>query len=272
MARTGRGALAAAAVVGLLAFGSARSATVSATLSADGTVEAPRQAALGFASPGRLVEVDVGTGDSVRKGQLLARLDQAPAESALASAEAGLAAARAQLLQLEHGLSPAERAEQRVGVRRARESSAGAERALCDARAAARVDAARLRTAIDQASAALAASQLVNSSPFHSARRVNPIAAAPKRRKPASSKPMIACSANCGYLAFERPGLRPSGRCGERRASAYAVTTAPESAAAATTPALAPGDRRRRSGRKAASVNRAAPAMLATSIDQAVKR
>ena len=57
------------------------------------------QVNIGFKSAGQLEEIAVREGDTVRKGQVLARLDRNQLLQQKASAEAGLAAARAQLAQ-----------------------------------------------------------------------------------------------------------------------------------------------------------------------------
>jgi RND family efflux transporter MFP subunit len=60
-----------------------------------GTLRARQRAELGFEAPGRLAAVLVDVGDRVRKGQVLARLDEAPARWRLTRAEADRAAAEA---------------------------------------------------------------------------------------------------------------------------------------------------------------------------------
>jgi len=62
-----------------------------------GTLRARQRADLGFEAPGRLAAVLVDVGDRVRKGQVLARLDEAPARWRLTRAEADRAAAEAAL-------------------------------------------------------------------------------------------------------------------------------------------------------------------------------
>ncbi|WP_244642095.1 efflux RND transporter periplasmic adaptor subunit [Chelatococcus reniformis] len=64
-----------------------------------GHVEAQNEASYGFRIGGRIVERLVNVGDRVRQGQVLARLDPQNEQNALRSAQAALAAARAQLNQ-----------------------------------------------------------------------------------------------------------------------------------------------------------------------------
>jgi RND family efflux transporter MFP subunit len=64
-----------------------------------GTVQAQTEINLSFRIDGRLLERNVNVGDTVRPGQLVARLDSQNEESSLQSARAQLAAARAQLVE-----------------------------------------------------------------------------------------------------------------------------------------------------------------------------
>jgi multidrug resistance efflux pump len=156
-------AIAAAAValgLGLLAATSRSQAeTTTVTLAATGTVQAPQQLALGVANPGRLIEVDAHPGEHVERGRLLARLDPAAAIAALATARANLDSARAQLLQLRQGLSPAARAQIGVTIRQAKTTLTAADRAVLDARDGAAQDNTRLRAAVTQAGAQVASDQ-----------------------------------------------------------------------------------------------------------------
>jgi HlyD family secretion protein len=65
-------------------------------------------AQLGFKTAGRVVERAVSEGETVRSGQLIARLDDAEQQSALALQRANLAAAAAALAELEAGSRPQE--------------------------------------------------------------------------------------------------------------------------------------------------------------------
>jgi HlyD family secretion protein len=100
-----------------------------ATLFASGTVEAT-EAHLGFATPGRLDSVAVREGDPVRAGEEIAALDLAETEARLDQARAQVAAAQAQLLELERGSRPEEVAQARSAMEAARDRLADAERDL----------------------------------------------------------------------------------------------------------------------------------------------
>jgi RND family efflux transporter MFP subunit len=64
-----------------------------------GTVQAQTEINMSFRIDGRLIERNVTVGDTVRPGQLIARLDSQNEESSVQSARAQLAAARAQLVE-----------------------------------------------------------------------------------------------------------------------------------------------------------------------------
>lgn len=67
---------------------------VQQSVTAPGRLEATRKASLGFSSQGKVVEVRVGVGEAVRRGQTLAVLDRAPLRRQLTDARAALKAAR----------------------------------------------------------------------------------------------------------------------------------------------------------------------------------
>ncbi|MGW5262678.1 efflux RND transporter periplasmic adaptor subunit [Microbispora sp. NPDC004025] len=67
--------------------------TVLASVSASGSVESARTRALGFAANGTVEAVLVETGDRVKKGQVLARIDDTAARESLEAARASLDAA-----------------------------------------------------------------------------------------------------------------------------------------------------------------------------------
>ncbi|MBT9493667.1 MAG: efflux RND transporter periplasmic adaptor subunit [Paucibacter sp.] len=71
----------------------------SGSVALTGTVQAQTEINQSFRIDGRLIERTVDVGDSVRPGQLIARLDPQNEESGLQAARAQLAAARAQLVE-----------------------------------------------------------------------------------------------------------------------------------------------------------------------------
>ncbi|MEO6352640.1 MAG: efflux RND transporter periplasmic adaptor subunit [Oxalobacteraceae bacterium] len=67
------------------------------TISAEGVVEAMRQSTLAAQISGQIVELRVKVGDSVKAGQVLARIDPRAAEQALSGSQSQVAEARASL-------------------------------------------------------------------------------------------------------------------------------------------------------------------------------
>lgn len=72
-------------------------------LMASGTVEAT-EAQLGFQAPGRIDEISVREGDTVKRGQVLARLDTRETEARLAQARAQVRSAQVRLREAERDL------------------------------------------------------------------------------------------------------------------------------------------------------------------------
>ncbi len=116
--------------------------SVVATVSASGELVAPTDVTLDFATSGRLVEVVVRPGEEVAVGDMLARLDDADALDQQASAEAGLAAAKAALDSVLNRLTPAQRSLGSAQIAAAAEQVESAEAALARAQAVATANAA----------------------------------------------------------------------------------------------------------------------------------
>ncbi|HDQ71190.1 MAG TPA: biotin/lipoyl-binding protein, partial [Chloroflexi bacterium] len=93
--------------------------TMLVVVSASGNIEANKRVNLAFESSGRVDEVLVAVGDRVDGGAVLARLDTRQLELQVRQAQAALALAEAQLIQLEEGPRPGEIAAARAEVRAA---------------------------------------------------------------------------------------------------------------------------------------------------------
>lgn len=106
------------AVAALLLAACSRSGSRSGELVLSGNFEVD-DAQLGFKTPGRVIERTVREGDRVQSGQLIARLDDAEQQSQLALRRAELAAAEAQLAELEAGSRPQEIAASAATLRSA---------------------------------------------------------------------------------------------------------------------------------------------------------
>ncbi len=86
-----------------------------ATVTASGSVLAPRSTELGPEVGGRLIRVLVDIGDTVREGAPVFRIDPEPYQLTLEDAQAGLALAQAELAQAEQEMERARRlADQQV--------------------------------------------------------------------------------------------------------------------------------------------------------------
>jgi multidrug efflux pump subunit AcrA (membrane-fusion protein) len=85
------------------------SANSTALVIADGIVEPIRAADLAFQIPGRVAAVNVNVGDQVKKGDVLAKLDDTAVQKQIAQAESAVALAQKQLDQLQTGATTAER-------------------------------------------------------------------------------------------------------------------------------------------------------------------
>ncbi|MGD8626071.1 MAG: efflux RND transporter periplasmic adaptor subunit [Anaerolineae bacterium] len=128
--------------------------TLLAMVNATGTILPEKQTTLSFKSPGRVAEVAVSEGQSVRSGQVLARLETDDLQFAIDQAELGLATAQAQLLRLQRPPSEHDIAAAQAALTSARASY---QRLLAGpTNAEVRV----ARTNLDQAEAALAQAQL----------------------------------------------------------------------------------------------------------------
>lgn len=90
-----------------------------AAVSATGSIEPLTTTTLTFKTAGRLAEVRVKQGDSVKKGDVLARLETAELELGVAQARATLAQAQANLAKAQVGPTAADRAAAEAGVRAA---------------------------------------------------------------------------------------------------------------------------------------------------------
>lgn len=128
-----------------------RRGTLTASVSATGSISPLREAQLAFGATGALTKLNVKAGDSVKAGQIVAALDTRELELQLAQAEAGLASAQARLDQLKNP-SPAD-------VAAAQASVASAETALLQLKIPNQNDLLMAKADLDKAAAALARAQ-----------------------------------------------------------------------------------------------------------------
>ncbi|MEU8615238.1 biotin/lipoyl-binding protein [Actinoplanes sp. NPDC048791] len=88
--------------------------TVTATVTADGSLESASSAGASFTTGGTVTSISVRVGDKVTKGQVLAKVDPAAARRTLAAAEADLDAARDALDRAEDAGSDTSSAQNEV--------------------------------------------------------------------------------------------------------------------------------------------------------------
>ena len=108
-------------------------ATVTATVTASGTVESLGDIALAFGSSGIVTSVDVSAGDDVRAGQVLATIDRTAAQQQVAAAEATLAQALSAQVSSESSVALA-RQDLALATEAAKASNATLKAAVVQAR------------------------------------------------------------------------------------------------------------------------------------------
>jgi macrolide-specific efflux system membrane fusion protein len=124
-----RGSSASASTSSLVA---AKVANVTETVSASGTIAAASEADLGFAVSGRVTKVLVKTGDTVTKGQALARVGKASLTASYDAAKANLEAAE-DTADSDSGDSSAQQASDAAQVTAAKSSYTAAKESVDDA-------------------------------------------------------------------------------------------------------------------------------------------
>lgn len=102
-------------------------------LSFIGEVRAAQRAELGFAVSGRVASVAVDVGDSVRAGQVLARLDSQPLGAQVTAAQGEVARAKAQVDELRTRRERLQRADAEGAASAGEVSAVGAELAAAEA-------------------------------------------------------------------------------------------------------------------------------------------
>jgi len=126
-------------------------ATVVSTVSADGNIEPAQEVSLGFETGGRLTALYVNEGSRVRRGQVLARIEDRPARAQVDSARADLASADAALRRTRLGRTVAELTENRRLADQSRVAVRNAQRDLTQARRVGTTNVIALRRALARA-------------------------------------------------------------------------------------------------------------------------
>jgi len=120
---------AAAAVI----TGKVQKGDVRQEVTATGTVQYRQELPLSFSQGGKIIELAVKEGDVVRKGQVLARLDDTNLRQNVVQSEANLVAAEAKLQQLADGYNNQSTAQAQASLAKAEQALANAELQLTNA-------------------------------------------------------------------------------------------------------------------------------------------
>ncbi|HEX3130066.1 MAG TPA: HlyD family efflux transporter periplasmic adaptor subunit [Thermoanaerobaculia bacterium] len=179
--------LLAAAGAGVWYYTTSRKPKADGGLVAFGTVEAT-DAQLGFQAPGRVVSIAPREGDRVTAGQELARLERSELEARRAQAEAQVAAARANLSELEHGSRQELIAQARAAHTAAAERRSDAERDVARTRRLYEGGAVS-REALDKAQTAL---DVARSQQTQAAEQLRLLQAGPSRETKDAARAQVA--------------------------------------------------------------------------------
>lgn len=91
-----------------ISFTAVKKADITQAVSVDGTVDASQDLSLSFQTGGEVKEIEVNAGDTVKKGQVLIKLDTGAAAAAVSQAQAALSAAQASYQKLLNGATGAQ--------------------------------------------------------------------------------------------------------------------------------------------------------------------
>ncbi|AET70665.1 multidrug resistance efflux pump [Desulfosporosinus orientis DSM 765] len=95
---------------------------VTKVISATGTVNFPHSIPLQFSNNGQVVELDIKDGDIVKKGQVLARIDDTALKTSVGQQEANLLTAQAKLQSLQDGYNDQTKAEAQSTLAKAKQN------------------------------------------------------------------------------------------------------------------------------------------------------
>jgi multidrug efflux pump subunit AcrA (membrane-fusion protein) len=113
---------------------------VLSSVSASGSIAAPKDLSVGFETSGRVVDVSAKAGEHVAKGQMLGRLDSTDASEAVVQDEASLASASATLQAAESGETAVARKADAASLAQTRAAIRVAQVSLANARAQLKAD------------------------------------------------------------------------------------------------------------------------------------
>jgi multidrug efflux pump subunit AcrA (membrane-fusion protein) len=124
---------------------------VLSTVSATGTLQAAKQLSVNFTSSGELRSVNVTTGQRVKAGQLLGKIDSTSAHQTLLQAQASLTSAEAQYQQTLTGETAQQRQQDALSVSQARQSVTNAKISLAATKKSIALDKRTSATSLSQA-------------------------------------------------------------------------------------------------------------------------
>ena len=133
--------------------------TVVSTVSASGTLVSPSDIGLGFVTGGTLRQLYVKSGDKVKVGEVLAKVDDTTQLESLTTAKNGVAAAKASLAELIQGQTPQQKAASAVQLEQSQAQITSAQNSLDFQAKSNAVDAANLATAVTTAQTAITTAQ-----------------------------------------------------------------------------------------------------------------
>lgn len=141
-----------------------RTATVSrgnieVSVIATGPISAVNQLPLTFKSSGKLAELDVQPGQTVKKGQVLAKLDTTDLQAALDQAKANLEQAQANLQKVQAGATETQKQVAQTAVDNARTAAANAQESINTAKTTAANSVTAAQQSVRTAQLNLAAAQ-----------------------------------------------------------------------------------------------------------------
>ncbi len=145
--------VAALAAYGAVHYMAGRAVVNGTILEGSGTIEAT-QVRIASKTPGRVLEVLVGSGDAVTAGAVLVRFDRQEVDAQVAQAEAALSAARARFAQAEVALR-AQRQQSPATIGQAEAAESAARARVPQAREAVELQQAQFEQQIAQAQAAV---------------------------------------------------------------------------------------------------------------------
>ena len=111
----------------------AKMGNVSKVITATGTVNLPHAIPLTFAQAGKIVQLNVKAGDSIKAGQVLAKLDDAKLIKGVMQAQANVTSAQARLQILQDGFNAQTQDQAQAGLASAQQSVAATQQSITTA-------------------------------------------------------------------------------------------------------------------------------------------